>query len=96
MKLVDIDGFFIACAARFAGSTVSNVARTVRCFSRFFFASGQLMVLDRHEIPLHTNGSENDVRCQVIRRKASGGTRSDAGRDCHDGDYGHYAIDTMK
>src|SRR6202142_1137954 len=30
-----------------------------------------LMVLDRPEIPLHTNGSENDIRCQGIRRKAS-------------------------
>ena len=43
-----------------------------------------LKVLDRPEIPLHTNGSENDTRCQVIRRKISGGTRSDAGRDCRD------------
>ena len=43
-----------------------------------------LMVLDRPEIPLHTNGSENDVRCQVTRRKVSGGTRSDTGRDCRD------------
>jgi transposase IS66 family protein len=43
-----------------------------------------LMVLDRPEIPLHTNGSENDVRCQVTKRKVSGGTRSDAGRDCRD------------
>jgi Transposase IS66 family len=43
-----------------------------------------LMVLDRPEIPLHTNGSENDIRCQVTRRKVSGGTRSDIGRDCRD------------
>ena len=43
-----------------------------------------LMVLDRPEIPLHTNGSENDVRCQVTKRKISGGTRSDTGRDCRD------------
>ena len=43
-----------------------------------------LMVLDRPEIPLHTNGSENDVRCHVTRRKVSGGTRSDVGRDCRD------------
>ena len=43
-----------------------------------------LMVLDRPEIPLHTNGSENDVRCQVTKRKVSGGTRSDIGRDCRD------------
>jgi len=43
-----------------------------------------LMVLDRPQIPLHTNGSENDIRCQVTKRKISGGTRSDAGRDCRD------------
>ena len=43
-----------------------------------------LLVLDRPEVPLHTNGSENDIRCQVIRRKISGGTRSDIGRDCRD------------
>jgi Transposase IS66 family len=43
-----------------------------------------LTVLDRPEIPLHTNGSENDIRCQVTRRKVSGGTRSDVGRDCRD------------
>jgi hypothetical protein len=43
-----------------------------------------LMVLDRPETPLHTNGSENDIRCQVTRRKVSAGTRSDRGRDCRD------------
>jgi Transposase IS66 family len=43
-----------------------------------------LRVLDRPEIPPHTNGSENDIRAQVTRRKVSGGTRSDTGRDCRD------------
>jgi hypothetical protein len=43
-----------------------------------------LMVLDHPEIPLHTNGSENDIRCQVTKRKVSGGTQSDIGRDCRD------------
>jgi hypothetical protein len=43
-----------------------------------------LIVLERPEIPLHTNGSENDIRCQVVRRKVSAGTRSDIGRDCRD------------
>ena len=43
-----------------------------------------LMVLDRPEIPLNTNGSENDIRCYVTRRKVSAGTRSDTGRDCRD------------
>jgi hypothetical protein len=43
-----------------------------------------LMVLDRPRIPLHTNGSENDIRCQVTERKVGGGTSSDIGRDCRD------------
>ena len=43
-----------------------------------------LMVLDRPEIPLHTNGSGNDIRCYVTRRKISAGTRSEVGRDCRD------------
>jgi hypothetical protein len=43
-----------------------------------------LMVLDRPEIPLHTNGSENDIGCRVTRRKVSGGTPSDIGRDYRD------------
>jgi hypothetical protein len=42
------------------------------------------MVLDRPEIPLHTNGSENDIRCHVTRHNLSGGTRSDIGRACRD------------
>ena len=42
------------------------------------------MALDRPEIPLHTNGSERDVRLQVTKRKISGGTQSDLGRDCRD------------
>jgi hypothetical protein len=43
-----------------------------------------LRVLDHPEVPLHTNGSERDLRPQVIKRKISGGTRSDQGRDCRD------------
>lgn len=46
--------------------------------------SGLLLVLERPEIPIHTNGSENDLREQVKRRKVSGGTRSDLGRECRD------------
>jgi hypothetical protein len=42
------------------------------------------MVLQRPEIPLRTNGLENDIRCRVIRRKISVGTRSAGGRDCRD------------
>ena len=43
-----------------------------------------LRVLDRPEIPLHTNGSENDIRACVTRRKISGGTMSTAGRTARD------------
>jgi Transposase IS66 family len=56
-----------------------------RLLARLHANKGELlMVLERPEIPLHTNGSENDVRCQVTKRKVSGGTRSDTGRDCRD------------
>jgi hypothetical protein len=47
-----------------------------------------LRVLERPDIPLHTNGSENDIRAHVTRRKVSGGTRSDLGRDARDGFLG--------
>ena len=43
-----------------------------------------LCVLDRPEIPLHTNGSENDIRAFVTKRKISGGTVSEAGREARD------------
>jgi hypothetical protein len=43
-----------------------------------------LAVLDSPEIPLHTNDSERDIHCHVIKRKVSGGTRNDVGRDCRD------------
>ena len=43
-----------------------------------------LRVLQRPEIPLHTNASENDIRTVVIKRKVSGGTISERGRDARD------------
>ena len=43
-----------------------------------------LRVLNRPEIPLHTNTSENDIRCHVTKRKISGGTHAEAGRDARD------------
>jgi hypothetical protein len=43
-----------------------------------------LCVLERPEVPLHTNQTENDVRCQVARRKISGGTKSEAGKQAKD------------
>jgi hypothetical protein len=43
-----------------------------------------LLVLERPEIPLHTNSSENDIRSFVIKRKISGETRSAAGKQARD------------
>jgi len=43
-----------------------------------------LCVLQHPEIPLHTNGSENDIRACVTKRKISGGTMSTAGRTARD------------
>jgi len=43
-----------------------------------------LRVLDRPEIPLHTNGSENDIRAVVTKRRISGGTVSQAGKTARD------------
>jgi hypothetical protein len=43
-----------------------------------------LLVLKRPDIPLHTNGSEGDIREFVKKRKISGGTRSDLGQQCRD------------
>jgi hypothetical protein len=43
-----------------------------------------LRVLERPEIPLHTNASENDLRAWLIKRKISGGTMSADGRVSRD------------
>ena len=45
---------------------------------------GLLRVLERPEIPINTNSSENDIRAFVTKRKISGGTISDKGRDARD------------
>ena len=39
---------------------------------------------ERPEIPINTNSSENDIRAFVTKRKISGGTISDKGRDARD------------
>jgi Transposase IS66 family len=43
-----------------------------------------LLVLDRPDIPLHTNGSETAVRSFVTKRRISGETRSAAGKQARD------------
>lgn len=66
-------------------STRTGYATLNKLLGRLKAQKGELLtVLERPDIPLHTNGSENDIRCQVTKRKISGGTRSDLGRDCRD------------
>jgi hypothetical protein len=49
-----------------------------RLLKRLFRRKDALLrVLDRPEIPLNTNASENDIRTFVTKRKISGGTVSD-------------------
>jgi transposase IS66 family protein len=43
-----------------------------------------LLVLDHPYIPLHNNRAEQDIRHSVIKRKISGGTRSEIGRKSRD------------
>ena len=43
-----------------------------------------LRVLERPDTPLHNNSSETDARSAVTKRKVSGGTRSNKGRDARD------------
>jgi hypothetical protein len=43
-----------------------------------------LLVVERPEVPLHTNDSERDIRDYVKKRKVSGGTPSELGRRCRD------------
>jgi Transposase IS66 family len=43
-----------------------------------------LRVLERPELPLNTNASENDIRAVVTKRKVSGGTVSEPGRIARD------------
>ena len=67
-----------------AASIASSLGSSPRaCSTERGFATLDRL-LARPQIPLHTNGSENDIRCQVTRRKISAGTRSDLGRDSRD------------
>jgi hypothetical protein len=66
-------------------TTKTGFATLDRLLARIHANKNELLVvLDRPEVPLHTNGSENDIRALVTRRKVSGGTRSDAGKQARD------------
>jgi len=74
-------------AARFDAifTTTTGFITLDRLLARLHAHKAELLaVLERPDVPLHTNGSENDIRAHVTRRKVSGGTRSDLGRDCRD------------
>ncbi|MEG4812508.1 transposase [Microcoleus sp. F8-D3] len=52
---------------------------------QFYFHKTELLrVLDAPLIPLHTNAAETDIREYVTRRKISGGTRHENGRQARD------------
>jgi len=56
-----------------------------RLLKRLHANKGELLrVLERPEIPLNTNASENDIRVCVTKRKVSGGTVSENGRIARD------------
>jgi hypothetical protein len=69
--------------ALFTTETMSGVFN--RALSLIHKKKAELLkVLDRPEIPLHNNGSEQEIREYVKRRKISGGTRSNIGKQCRD------------
>lgn len=57
-----------------------NLARKQFCFHQ----TELLRVLDAPFLPLHTNAAETDIREYVTRRKISGGTRNENGRQARD------------
>jgi integrase/recombinase XerD len=61
LTLTDVDEFLIACARRYARSTVADIACSIRCFARFLLVTGRISmdlaqsviapVQPRHERP---------------------------------------------
>ena len=71
--------FDALCAKRMDWATLNSALMRLKRNK-----SELLLVLERPEIPLHNNLSENDMRIYVKKRKISAGTRSDVGRDSRD------------
>jgi Transposase IS66 family len=75
-----LEGRFDAlCARRTGFPSIDGVLQGMRAHR-----AALLRVLDRPEIPLHTNLSEGHLRDYVKTRKISGGTRSESGRAARD------------
>lgn len=72
-------GFAALCATETTGEPLNQVLRGLQRNQ-----AELLRVLDRPDLPLHNNRSENDLRDVVKKRKISAGTRSEDGRRCRD------------
>jgi len=70
---------------RIFNTGMTGFAALDELLGRLFAAKNTLLrVLDRPDVPLHTNNSESDIRIRVPKRKISGGTRGDEGLRCLD------------
>ena len=72
-------GFEALCATATTSEPLNQVLRGLQRNQ-----AELLRVLDRPDLPLHNNRSENDLRDLVKKRKISAGTRSEDGRRCRD------------
>jgi hypothetical protein len=63
---------------------INNLRASIPSNRRSWVSAYGLRSGGRPEIPLHTNGSENHIRCQLSERKISGASRSDAGHHGRD------------
>jgi hypothetical protein len=76
----DLESRFDAlCGERTGFPSIDGVLKGMRAHR-----AALLRVLERPEVPLHTNLSESHLRDYVKKRKISGGTRSELGRQARD------------
>jgi hypothetical protein len=79
-RRADLEGRFDAlCGQRTGFPSIDGVLKGMHAHR-----AALLRVLDRPEVPLHTNLSEGHLRDYVKKRKISGGTRSELGRQARD------------
>ena len=76
----DLEARFDAlCGQRTGFPSIAGVLKGMKAHR-----AALLRVLERPEVPLHTNLSERHLRDYVKKRKISGGTRSESGRQARD------------
>jgi hypothetical protein len=71
--------FDTLCSQRTGYPSIDSVLKEIRDHQ-----ADLLRVLEQPLVPLHNNASESDIREYVKKRKISGSTRSDSGRQCRD------------